>query len=107
VIPGTRSKSEFSNLCRMRAEPITNAHHRPAEQTVCLQRHQSMRNFPDHLTGNVTHQLLVLDPLEKLRTGRSPKRVWLEMIREGVGIDEYGVSRRQVGEGHGSSGGGG
>jgi hypothetical protein len=57
--------------------------------------------------GGVTDKLLVLDPLQELRAGRSPAGVRLEVIRQDVGIHEHEVAGRQAGKVHGSSGGGG
>src|SRR5262245_11279768 len=56
--------------------------------------------------GREACQLLVLDPLHQVRTGRPDGRMRLEVLDARVGIEEHGGAGRQVGKGHGTSGGG-
>src|SRR5207247_463733 len=79
----------------------------PAEEGARLDGHQSVGDFAEHVGGGEAGKLLVLNSLQQVAARRSPDGMGLKVMGKRVGIDEDGISRNEIGEGHGSSAGGG
>ncbi len=107
LVDGLAEGGQLLHLSGVGPQAVADAGGCPAEQGARLDGHEAVGNFAQHVGGGEAGQLPVFDPLQQPAARRPPDGMRLEVVSERIGIDEDGISGHEVGEGHGSSGGGG
>ena len=76
---------------------------RPAELLRCLESHQMVRCFAQHMRRRDGRHLVVLNTLDQLRARETENRVRSEVIDQRISVQEDRLPGRQIGQLHGNS----